>query len=64
MKAGVEVGTFNGQVQLASAGTWVATTENIHWLPATLVVGELVWPPTDLLGLSGDTRLASFHVSL
>lgn len=54
MKSGVGVGTFNGQVQLASAGICVAVTENIHWL-----VGELVSPPTDFLGPSGATRLAS-----
>lgn len=59
MKSGVGVGTFNGQVQLASAGIYVAVTENIHWLPATLVVGELVSPPTDFLGPSRATRLAS-----
>lgn len=58
------MGTFNGQVQLASAGICVALTENIHWLPATLVVGELVSPPTDFLGPSGATRLDSLHVSL
>lgn len=59
----MRVGTFSGQVRLASAGIWVAWA--CHWLALVtglqlwLVAGELAQSPVDSLRPSGDTRLTS-----